>query len=358
MSLKNHLPTTLCCIALILSLIACTGDDLPNQAQTDQDQSTLNDDMTLDMSTDASRDADKDRIDSTQDMPDASTQPEDQPADLDTPDLVDVPDMTADKDLSPFLPSSPCVEQARELACEYNTTEVDADGLTRDVHWQVPAGEPPLSGWPIVVFFQGSLYSSELAWDNTEGSLYGAYQLTRTIKELLDRGFAVLAPEASYGGSTYWDTNIWPYNYSWESSNDHDLMLAIFDAAEEGTFGQLNTDRWFAMGISSGGYMTSRMAVAYPGKFTALAIASASYATCGGYYCSVPDAEDLPQDHPPTLFLHGSLDSTVPLYTMEYYFDELQLLNVATEQIVDDTAGHEWIPAAVEAVPRWFTTMN
>lgn len=254
------------------------------------------------------------------------------------------------------LPPSRCTELAREIACTYHTTELDIDGISRDIHWEVPAGEAPASGWPIVVFFQGSFFSSEYSWEASEGTPYGAYQLTRTFKALLDDGFAILAPEASFGGSTYWDTNIWPYNYSWESSNDHELMLALFDEAGRGTFGELDTNRWFATGISSGGYMTSRMAIAYPGKFRALAIASGSYATCAGVVCSVPDADELPTDHPPTLFLHGSLDATVPLYTMESYAEELTILGTANTQVIDDTAGHEWLPAAVEALPSWFKT--
>ena len=265
-------------------------------------------------------------------------------------------DARQDQPDSDLLPPSRCEELAREIACPYETTELDVDGISRDVHWQVPAGDPPEGGWPIVVFFQGSFFSSELSWQATEGTPYGGYQLARTFKSMLDEGFAVLAPEASLGGSTFWDTNIWPYNYSWEISNDHELMLAIFAEAERGTFGELDTSRWFATGISSGGYMTSRMAIAYPGKFRALAIVSASYATCSGVLCSVPDASDLPSDHPPTLFLHGSRDLTVPLYTMESYAEELVTLGTPTRQIVDETAGHEWIPAAVDTIPAWFKT--
>lgn len=265
-------------------------------------------------------------------------------------------DMSTDMDQGDVLPPSRCTELAREITCDYLTTELDVDGISRDVHWQLPAGQPPEEGWPIVVFFQGSFFSSERSWESSEGTLYGGYQLTRTFKALLDEGFAILAPEASFGGSTYWDTNIWPYNYGWESSNDHALMLAIFEEAERGTFGELDTVSWFATGISSGGYMTSRMAIAYPGKFNALSIMSGSYATCAGVVCSVPDAEELPSDHPPTLFLHGSLDATVPLYTMERYAEELDALGIPHREIVDDTAGHEWIPAAVEALPAWFDT--
>ena len=112
-----------------------------------------------------------------------------------------------------------------------------------------------------------------------------------------------------------------------------------------------DTTRLYATGISSGGYMTSRMAVSYEGMFRALAIQSASYATCAGPLCVGPS---LPEDHPPTLFLHGTLDATVPQYTMELYYDDLLELGVPTRKVVDPVAGHEWIDSAPAEVLRWF----
>ena len=59
-------------------------------------------------------------------------------------------------------------------------------------------------------------------------------------------------------------------------SNDHAFRTPkIFDAIAAGTFGPLNSNRLFATGIER---ITSRMAVSYPGKFKALAIAAGSYA--------------------------------------------------------------------------------
>jgi predicted esterase len=106
--------------------------------------------------------------------------------------------------------------------------------------------------------------------------------------------------------------------------------------------------------ISSGGYMTSRMAVSYPGKFRALAIESGSYATCSNVLCMVPNP--LPADHPPTLFLHGALDVAVPLVTARAYHDQLARQGIETEIIVDDTVGHSWLAVAPEAITCWFKT--
>ncbi|MCA9635395.1 MAG: hypothetical protein KC420_05110, partial [Myxococcales bacterium] len=174
---------------------------------------------------------------------------------------------------------------------------------------------------------------------------------TLTLKRLLDAGFAVLTPEAHADGNTFWDTNIPPYSTSWELAPDHAFMLAIFAAIDDGVFGPLDSDTMYATGISSGGYMTSRMAVSYPGRFTALAIQSASYAPCSGPFCVVPP---LDASHPPTLLLAGAQDPIVPLSTIEPYRDALVVAGVDTELIVDEAAGHAWIKAAPDAVLGWF----
>jgi hypothetical protein len=62
------------------------------------------------------------------------------------------------------------------------------------VHWQVPLGDPPASGWPVVLMFQGSLFSAELTWIATDDLPFGAFHQTRVVKALLDHGFAVITP--------------------------------------------------------------------------------------------------------------------------------------------------------------------
>lgn len=275
------------------------------------------------------------------------------------PALEDMRPDTPAPDMKLVEPEPPrCVEADGDVLSCTHETELLLTGLSgfepREVHWQVPTGEPPEGGWPAVMLFQGSLFSSEYSWESSPDAPYGAYNQTKMIASLLDAGYAIIAPEAHYNGSTYWDTNIAPWAYAWESSSDHQFLLEIFEELEQGAFGEINAERLYATGISSGGYMTSRMAVSYQGRFKALAIASASYATCAGYICYVPG--ELPFDHPPTLFLHGELDSIVPSYTMEDYAEELIEQEVPTRQIVDEDAGHEWIEATPEEVTSWFNS--
>jgi len=269
-----------------------------------------------------------------------------------TTTTTDTTDTTSDSstgDDTGVAPGSRCETTATSITCPKTTVELGP--WQRDVHWQVPLGVAPAGGWPAVLMFQGSFFSAEITWIATDDLPFGAYHQTWVVKQLLDAGYAVITPEAKLDGGTFWDTNVPPYSINWESSEDHALMLLVFDGIEAGTFGPLDGSRLFATGISSGGYMTSRMAVSYPGKFRALAIAAGSYATCSGPLCNVPDVD---ASHPPTLFLHGEIDLTVPLATAEEYHDKLLAAGVDTKLVTQPGEGHAWIPQSPDEVVAWF----
>jgi poly(3-hydroxybutyrate) depolymerase len=125
----------------------------------------------------------------------------------------------------------------------------------------------------------------------------------------------------------------------------------MHEAIAQGTFGPLDVERAYASGLSSGGYMTSRMAVSYPGQFKALAIHAASYATCLGAACVVPG---LPSDHPPTAFFHGDDDTTAPLWAAKAYEKALSDQGTATQFTTEANIGHAWLAAAVDGQTAWF----
>jgi poly(3-hydroxyoctanoate) depolymerase len=298
-----------------------------------------------------------DQDDMAQDMAGAP----DSAPDLDAPDLspddMRGVDMAQDAapDLAQDLPPAPprCEQVDDTISCTYETQVLigNATEGAREVHWQIPTGQAPAGGWPAVLLFQGSLYSAELSWEASAGDAYGAEHQTQLIARLLDNGFAVLTPETHLDGSTYWDTNVSPWNYAWTTSPDHELMLAIFAAIDEGTFGPLNGQQLYAAGISSGGYMASRVGITYTDRIRAIAIESASYATCSGALCLVPT---LDASHPPTLLLHGGLDFVVPEWTMHLYESALESASVEHRVVVDPLADHAWIAAAPEEVTAWF----
>merc|ERR1712013_958838 len=115
------------------------------------------------------------------------------------------------------------------------------------------------------------------------------------------------------------------------------MLTHIFKKIEAGSFGPLDISNMHATGISSGGYMTSRMAFSYPGRFRSLAIQSGSYFYCAGPICANPK-NGLPKDHPPTLFLHGDLDPIVPGFTERKYFELANASGVKTKLVAQHDA--------------------
>ena len=250
-----------------------------------------------------------------------------------------------------------CSLEGDRLSCTHRTFEVPVAQpipLARVVHVGVPRGVAPSSGWPTVFLFQGSLFSAQLTWSAQRGDPLGAFWQTSTVQALLDAGFAVVTPEVRLFGASYWDTNVPQWSVMWTNSPDHHFMIALLDGLTNKTFGPLDGARLYAGGISSGGYMTSRMALSYPGRFKALAVHSASWATCGGPLCIVPDL--LPADHPPALFLHGEKDAVVPTATMRTYEAKLRAQGVETRVVTNPDAAHEWLEVGVTELRDFFRT--
>jgi predicted esterase len=233
-----------------------------------------------------------------------------------------------------------------KVECPFQTQRVKGPLLTRTVKYGIPQGPAPKDGWPTVVIYQGSFFPVEFS--RKSYLPFGGYNEILLIKNLMDHGFAVIAPPATE--KMAWMTNLIGINY--DGSEDYYFIAELLKKMNNGNFGNLDMTKLFATGISSGGYHTSRMAVSFPGVFKALAIESASYATCGGPLCFMPDS--LPVDHPPTLFLHGALDMVVPVTTMMSYHSRLEEAGIPTEMKIDTFARHQWLDEAPELVTNWF----
>jgi hypothetical protein len=233
----------------------------------------------------------------------------------------------------------------------------------RNVRWQVPEGTPPAGGWPVVFFFQGTVpaLDSTRAFD-LNSTAFGAQYFQASLHELLDdpqgtgKKYAVIAPDASVKlGMRFWDTN---QGGNYAAKDDACFFPDLFKEVAGGSYGpaaQFNMSKRFAFGISSGGYNTSRMAVSFNqgDQWTALAVVSASYATCAGPLCVVP--RTLPANHPPTKFYHGTSDPIVPIGTMRPYFDKLSSQGVTVEKI-EHKGGHEFTADVLgdTGIKAWF----
>jgi len=268
----------------------------------------------------------------------------------------------------PFLPHVTC--RSRPVVSVSYTH--DGDDRSRNVFWAQGAGG---GARPVVVLFQGtsSLGLDPLGLDDDGGTIgpggtwnhavslaspFGAYYQVKVVQTLLDHGFTVIQPAAHYqlGLGYFWDSNL-----IWDGSEDQEMIPALIDAIEDGEFGPADISRLYATGISSGGYMTSRMAnefASLPGQldperpFRAVAIASASYESCGGALCVIP--VPLPSTHAATLFLHGLLDPIVPIVTAELYDFDLRARGIAERFVVNSFASHQWLSAAPGEVLSWF----
>lgn len=240
--------------------------------------------------------------------------------------------------------------QPATLNCSYKTLAIDSGSAgKRKVVYQVPLGKAPAGGWPVALLYHGALvtvynfsYHSDMP--------FGGYYQGKLIQGLLDGGYAVVAPNALTSKEA-WQTNAPEYASDYQQSNDYLFLNNLFGAIASGKFGPLNRKRQYATGISSGGYNSSRMAVSFPGKFKALAIQSASYATCVGGDCAVPA---LPADHPPTLFIHGQLDWIVPWTSMQPYHERLLYLGLETSLHSEPDGGHAWFASSPGLVLDWF----
>ncbi|HRE17248.1 MAG TPA: hypothetical protein PLW86_09335 [Rhodocyclaceae bacterium] len=256
-----------------------------------------------------------------------------------------------------------------DTSCTHNTryNQYWCNGVpvARKVRWQVPEGTPPAGGWPVAFLYQGTNFNdSNHPFSRKAGDSFGTIYETRMIREMLDnpsgtgQKYAVLVPEPP--NSTvlveFWHTNVvTPYSVSC----DQDFFDDFFAEIKSGSYGsQLNMNKRYAFGISSGGYNTSRMAVSFnsgtanSNTFKALAVISASYATCKGAICSVPS---LPANHPPTRFYHGTADLIVPISTMRKYYDQLGIQSLERSKI-EHGSGHTYTSHNVGStgVKAWF----
>lgn len=259
--------------------------------------------------------------------------------------------------LALFLPTlamaSMCQEhfnargELRRIDCPVRTTELRSNRLgTREVLWQLPESAAPARGFPVVILSQGSWFPVEFS--RVAGLPMGGFNEIKLIQKLLDHGYAVIAPRATL--NVGWTTNLPLPDY--KKTSDYELLSNVLAHIDSGKFGALNRRRLYAAGISSGGYNTSRLALTFPGRFKAIAIESASYASCFGPLCSVP--AELPATHPPTLFLHGGSDRIVPISTAELFYRRLQEHGIDTEFVTDPDFGHGWLDAAPESILDWF----
>ena len=177
----------------------------------------------------------------------------------------------------------------------YKTTSL-RNGLPYRLY--VPSNYDPSKSYPVVLILHGA---GERGTDNTA-------QLVHVVKYLFDQENSpvhdaiVVMPQCP-GGNQWVDTPWADGNYSLtnvKQSNESKAVVELLDQIAQ-TY-STDTDRYYAMGISMGGFGTWDLIMRYPEKF------AAAVPICGG--ADVAMAETL-KDHP-IYTAHGSADTVVP----------------------------------------------
>jgi poly(3-hydroxybutyrate) depolymerase len=260
-----------------------------------------------------------------------------------------------------------------DVACDANLVQLQG----RDVYWQTPEGSPDKAeGFPVVILYHGMLVYAENSWHRTDDDRYEVQNKRAVVASLLDNGFAVITPDAvrdrgawqtSLLGAMPWNpwvgTTAEELNF-WDRSDDYPLVMDMLEGVLDGTFGNVSSANIHGVGFSSGGFMTSRMAFSHSGVFKSLSLMAGSYYYCWGgppELIACPPAEPalqpLVEAHPPTLFLHGETDRTVPARSSETYYDQLLQNNIPTRRVTEDES-HIWLASAAEEITAWVRQYN
>jgi poly(3-hydroxybutyrate) depolymerase len=192
---------------------------------------------------------------------------------------------------------------------DVNTVVVNS----RVFYYRAPETVPPPGGHPVVLCFHGGDGYAQ-NWMDLSGIGLSAFG-----NMAMGRGYFVIAPESGVSDDPSgsfndvkkrWDTSI--------ASRDIDFVLDIIDWLGHSNY-QVNVNRIFLVGISSGGAMISRLCQSVPGFFNRVAIAASINPTYG--YFNV--AQTVAASHPSVLFVHGTADTLTPYNLMLNYYSAI-----------------------------------
>lgn len=155
-------------------------------------------------------------------------------------------------------------------------------------HIELP--ETPAPGNPAIIFLHGG---------GSSGA--GALRNTGMVKSVLDRGYAIIAPDGTPGPGR--NRNGWSFHPKFPKRRDEIAFLRMLKKDAAGRFG-LDPDNMVLAGFSIGGSMASYVACEAPDTFAAYAPVG------GGFWRPHPKACTGPVR---LLHTHGWKDTTVPL---------------------------------------------
>lgn len=226
----------------------------------------------------------------------------------------------------------------------------------RKVKLLKPDKEAPEGGFPVVLMSHGSLAPHQ-AYRPQEinvlgGSVelpFGGYNEARLVHGLLESGYAVMFLEAEL--SMVWTTNGPLVRHLPQLTSDHYFLRKLVQVINNGEIADVNPAMKFALGISSGGYNTSRLAHEFPEEFEAVVIqAAGQMKNLGPIFTAT---SDVAANHPATLFMHGAMDTIVPINPALEYYNALKAADVESYFGIFD-GGHAWNDEAPSMIANFF----
>ena len=184
--------------------------------------------------------------------------------------------------------------------------------------------------YPVIILLHGSLQTSHVWFD-------GLMPLSNGMKlfrgKAIDSGYVIISadsgkPWAEGKVRCRLATLCKTWNHGDTADADAPKFADIFAWIQKQP--NLDSSRIYFVGFSSGAFMTSRLMITYPDKIKAGAIHSGVFAekapiTNGDINLDVTaiDTSRIPNNHPPTIFIHADQDPRVDPKLSQYYLEAL-----------------------------------
>lgn len=196
----------------------------------------------------------------------------------------------------------------------------------------------------VVIVLHGRTQDADVWFD-------GSSDQNSFTAEALKQGFLVIAPDSI---SPYCKSaKQWDYT---TRSIDFSFIESIFSWAED----SLGAEKIYIIGISSGGFMTERLAITYPKTINAVVIHSAgspdnaileTSGVCGVKFNT--NTLSIPTTHPPTYLLHGQTDRIVDYEIGRNLYTGLVASGIKTEMYTKPMGRHQWFSEQNRTILEW-----
>ena len=220
--------------------------------------------------------------------------------------------------------------------------------------WFQPDNTPPENGYPVILLFHGAAqhaFSWVLEWNPWTINQVSFGQ------QALDSGFYIICLESKkpiMPGPRAWDV----FEEDPNKNNDIQYISEVLNWIKEYK-PDVDSNKIYCAGFSSGAFMCSRLALSYDPIFSAMAINSGCNAqsitlTKFGPIFNFTTQYSISKNHPPTLLLHGAQDTIVPLQCATNYYRDLQNSLIDSKLIIEEDLGHIWLKSKNSDILEWF----